>query len=350
MLSIRPYKQTDLQPLIELWQRCGLTRPWNDPEKDINLAISGPTSTILVGVDEDDSVAASVMAGFDGHRGWLYYVAVDPAQQGTGIGRSLCTHAETWLKTIGCTKVEVIMRGENTKVRGFYDRLGYMVEDRVLMAKWLIPQPVANQPNEAAIPELPVVVTYLEMTSPPSTRPARPPVLDQPLSLLRVSSPGLSYYRYLYNSVGEQWFWWLRRAMPDEKLITIISATTTELSVLYAGGQPAGFIELNSAEMPREMSIALLGLMPGFTGRGIGPYLLDWAIHAAWDRDPKPEKLTLNTCTADHPKALRMYQRAGFQPYWQEQELWPDPRLAGHISKDIPYPMPDGTLHTLEEN
>ena len=349
MLSVRPYRQSDREDLIALWKTCGLTRPWNDPEKDIKLAISGPTSTILVGVDEADKVGASVMAGFDGHRGWLYYVAVSPDLQGSGMGRTLCTHAETWLKTIGCTKVEVIMRGENTKVRGFYDQLGYFYEDRVLMAKWLIPQPVANQPDDGTENDLPVVVTHLEMTEPPSEAPMRSPVLDQPLSLLRVQEPSVAFYRYLYNTVGEEWFWWLRRAMPDDQLLRVITAKTTDLWVLYVGGQPAGYVELNAEPMPQEMEIAYFGLLPQFTGRGLGPYLLDWTIHAAWDRDPKPQRIILNTCTADHPKALQTYQKAGFQPYRQDQLTWPDPRLSGLIPKHLPYRKPDGSLHRLEE-
>lgn len=348
MQTIRPYRSQDKAALIELWKKCGLTRPWNDPDADIDLAVSKPNSTILVGIDETDRAVGSVMTGFDGHRGWLYYVAVDPDVRGSGLGRTLCTHAETWLKTIGCTKVEAIMRAENTQVRGFYDALGYFFEDRVLMAKWLIPQPVANLPDEAAQPDLPVVITHLEMTEPPSTAPMRPPILDVPLSLLHVPNPGVAFYRYLYHTIGESWFWWIRRALSDDQLLAAITANTIDLSVLYVGGQPAGYVELNAAPMPEEMEIAYLGLMPDFTGRGLGPYILDSAIHAAWDRDPKPSRIILNTCTADHPKALATYQRAGFQPYRQDHELWPDPRLAGHIPKHLPYRMPDGTLHRLE--
>ncbi len=349
MLVVRPYKAQDEAPLIELWKICNLTRPWNDPDRDISLATTAPNATLLVAVDDDDVVIGSVMAGFDGHRGWLYYLAVHPDHRVAGHGRTLCAHAEAWLKTLGCPKVEALMRAENNKVRGFYDSIGYRFEDRVLMAKWLIPQPVANLPDDTAAPDLPVVVTYLELTEPPTTAPLRPPILDLPLSLLRVENPSVAFYRYLYHTVGEEWFWWLRRALPDEQLLTAITAETTELSVLYIGGQPAGYVELNAAPMPKEMEIAYFGLLPNFTGRGIGPYLLDWAIHAAWNRDPKPGRLILNTCTADHPKALQTYQRAGFEPYRQEHLSWPDPRLAGLIPKHLPYRMPDGTVHRLDD-
>lgn len=348
MFNIRPYKAQDEKPLIELWQSCNLTRPWNDPAKDIRLATTAPNSTVLVGVDDDDRVIGSVMAGFDGHRGWLYYLAVHPDHRTAGHGRTLCAHAEAWLKTLGCNKVEALMRGENTRVRGFYDAMDYHFEDRVLMAKWLVPPPVANLPDDAALPDLPVVITHLEMTDPPTGTPKRPPVLDVPLSLMRVENPSVAFYRYLYHTVGEEWFWWIRRAMPDAQLQTAITAKTTDLFVLYAGGQPAGYVELNSEKMPDSMEIAYFGLLPEFTGRGIGPYLLDWAIRAAWNRDPKPARLILNTCTADHPKALQTYQRAGFQPYRQEHLSWPDPRLAGLIPKHLPYRMPDGTFHELD--
>ena len=152
MQTVRPYRPQDKTALIELWKKCGLTRPWNDPNADIELAVSTPTSTIMIGADAADRPVGSVMTGFDGHRGWLYYVAVDPDIRGSGHGRTLCNHAETWLKTIGCTKVEAIMRGENTNVRGFYDAMGYFFEDRVLMAKWLIPNPLQIWPMKPHSP------------------------------------------------------------------------------------------------------------------------------------------------------------------------------------------------------
>ena len=99
-LSFRPFTDQDEEAVISLWQRCGLTRPWNDPAKDIEFARDKPASGILVG-ELDGEIVASVMVGHDGHRGTLYYVSVDPDQQGNGYGRRIVRHAEDWLKAQG---------------------------------------------------------------------------------------------------------------------------------------------------------------------------------------------------------------------------------------------------------
>ncbi len=122
--------------LVELWTRCDLIRPWNDPQADIALAKRGPHSSILVARD-GARLAASVMIGHDGHRGWLYYLGVDPDYQGTGLGRHLVAAAEDWLKARGVPKVMLLVRPDNEKVRGFYEALGYIDEPRVVFAKRL---------------------------------------------------------------------------------------------------------------------------------------------------------------------------------------------------------------------
>lgn len=135
-LAIAPLRQADIDAVIGLWERCGLTRPWNDPRADIVLALRGANSTILVGKDAE-AVAATVMVGHDGHRGWFYYLGVDPAYQGRGFGRLIMTTAESWLKTHGLLKAELLIRPENIKVQSFYAALGYNIEPRTIMTKWL---------------------------------------------------------------------------------------------------------------------------------------------------------------------------------------------------------------------
>lgn len=135
-LPIAELQDADVDALIALWERCGLTRPWNDPRADIVLAQRGPNSIILVG-KADGALAATVMVGHDGHRGWLYYLAVAPERQGRGLGSRITQAAEEWLKLRGIRKVELMVRPENDKVQGFYAALGYSVEPRVLMTKWL---------------------------------------------------------------------------------------------------------------------------------------------------------------------------------------------------------------------
>jgi hypothetical protein len=135
-LTIAELQDAEVEALIGLWERCGLTRPWNDPRADIVLAQRGPNSIILVG-KADGALCATVMVGHDGHRGWLYYLAVEPQQQGRGLGSRITRAAEEWLKLRGIRKVELMVRPENDKVQGFYASLGYTVEPRVLMTKWL---------------------------------------------------------------------------------------------------------------------------------------------------------------------------------------------------------------------
>ena len=140
-LAISPIADHDVAHVVALWQRCGLTRPWNDPAVDIALARRGANSTILVG-RADDRIVASALVGHDGHRGWVYYVAVDPDQQGKDFGRAIMAAAEDWLRAQGLEKVMLMVRADNTKVRAFYDRLGYDTQERVIYAKWLDGRPM----------------------------------------------------------------------------------------------------------------------------------------------------------------------------------------------------------------
>ncbi len=135
-LSIREYQSADRDALIALWEACGLTRPWNDPATDIAFCTARPESTILIG-ETDGRIAAAVMTGHDGHRGWFYYLAVEPALQKAGHGRAMVQAAEAWLKARGVPKVMLMVRPENDKVHAFYDALGYEEEKRVIFAKRL---------------------------------------------------------------------------------------------------------------------------------------------------------------------------------------------------------------------
>ena len=126
----------DIDPLVDLWQRCALTRPWNDPRADIAFARRSPNAAILVG-RFGGAVKASVMVGHDGHRGWTYYVAVDPAIRGHGFGATMMKAAEDWLRERGIAKVMLMVRPDNAAVCAFYDALGYEEQERVIYAKWL---------------------------------------------------------------------------------------------------------------------------------------------------------------------------------------------------------------------
>ena len=135
-LAISPIVEADVDAVIALWQRCGLTRPWNDPASDIAFARRGDNATILTG-RVSGALVATAMVGHDGHRGWVYYVAVDPDRQGKDFGRAIMAAAEDWLRARDVTKVMLMVRPDNVSVQAFYDRLGYDVQERVIYAKWL---------------------------------------------------------------------------------------------------------------------------------------------------------------------------------------------------------------------
>jgi ribosomal protein S18 acetylase RimI-like enzyme len=120
--------------VIALWGKCGLTRPWNDPVKDIDFAIASETSTVLVG-KVDKQIVASAMVGHDGHRGALYYVAVDPAHRKQKIGAALMQAAEDWLKSHGVWKINIMIREDNLDAIGFYKALGYEMNAVVSLGK-----------------------------------------------------------------------------------------------------------------------------------------------------------------------------------------------------------------------
>jgi ribosomal protein S18 acetylase RimI-like enzyme len=137
-MQIRSFQSADEQAVVALWHRCGLTRPWNDPQRDIQRKLRIQPELFLVGT-LDEQVIATVMAGYDGHRGWLYYLAVDPAQQGQGLGREIVTAAERLLAELGCPKINLQVRADNVAVVEFYCRLGYHKDDVVSFGKRLVP-------------------------------------------------------------------------------------------------------------------------------------------------------------------------------------------------------------------
>lgn len=125
----------EIDAVVALWERCGLTRPWNDPRADIALARKGPHSWVIVGRDAEGPIQAAAMLGHDGHRGWCYYVAVDPDLQGKGHGRAVMAEIEARLIAAGAPKMQLMVRKGNAAVIGFYQTIGFLEEDTVVMGK-----------------------------------------------------------------------------------------------------------------------------------------------------------------------------------------------------------------------
>ncbi len=169
-----------------------------------------------------------------------------------------------------------------------------------------------------------VTVTFLRMDARPAPGPALPP----DATLVRVECCSVSFYRYLYGTVGAAYVWWLRRTLADHALDALLRDPGVAIHVLYRGGEPAGFFELDRRTRPT-VNLGYFGLMPHAVGQGLGSAFLSAAIQAAWDFEPPARALTVNTCTADHPRALPGYIRAGFQPVRQLHEVWDVPTRLG---------------------
>ncbi len=136
-MKIRPYQPQDESAVIALWQDCGLTRPWNDPLKDITRKLTTQPELFLVGT-VDAVLVATAMVGFDGHRGWVYYLAVAPTHRRQSHGRALMQEAERLLMARGCPKLNLLVRSSNAGVIDFYRRLGYMQDEVVSLGRRLI--------------------------------------------------------------------------------------------------------------------------------------------------------------------------------------------------------------------
>lgn len=137
-MLIRRYQPSDESTLIALWHACGLVRSWNDPRKDIRRKLTVQPELFLVGTI-GAKLVASVMAGFDGHRGWVNYLAVDLEHRKSGLGRALMEKVEHELEAMGCPKLNLQVRTSNHEVLAFYRRLGYLQDDAVSLGKRLIP-------------------------------------------------------------------------------------------------------------------------------------------------------------------------------------------------------------------
>lgn len=135
-MNTREANSGDKPAVIDLWTRCGLTRPWNDPSEDFDFAHAGSASAVIV-LEHDGVIAGAALVGHDGHRGSTYYVGVEPALQRSGAGRVLMTAVEDWLRARGVWKLNLLVRRDNDGVVSFYEKLGYNDQDCIALGKRL---------------------------------------------------------------------------------------------------------------------------------------------------------------------------------------------------------------------
>lgn len=162
---------------------------------------------------------------------------------------------------------------------------------------------------------IPVTVTFLEMTAPPANY-SHPP-MNRQVALLKTRNMPLHFYRYLIDRVGRKWHWVNALRLDDEELAAGIHEPGRDIRVLYLDGAPAGFFDIKT-HLPEETEIAYFGMMEHATGQGLGRWFLGAAIEAAWATNPR--RISVQTCTLDHPAALPLYQKLGFSPIAQKQE------------------------------
>ena len=165
------------------------------------------------------------------------------------------------------------------------------------------------------IPATTLTTFYLQMMALPAHYAQNPRPLPAGSNVMQAIQPTISFYRYLYNTVGEAYDWFDRRRLSDSQLAAIVQHPQVAVHVLYAHGVPAGYAELDW-RVPGEVELAYFGLMPEFVGRGYGLSFLQWAVTQAWSQ--QPQRLWVHTCTLDHPNALSVYQKAGFVLYKEE--------------------------------
>jgi ribosomal protein S18 acetylase RimI-like enzyme len=147
-MKIRAFQPSDEAAVVALWQECGLTRPWNDPHTDIARKLTEQPELFLVGTIAGE-VVATVMIGFDGHRGWAYYLAVSPRHRRRSYGQSLMREAERLLIERGCPKLNLLVRSSNAEVVEFYRKLGYVQDDVISLGRRLIHDPTPNEALQA---------------------------------------------------------------------------------------------------------------------------------------------------------------------------------------------------------
>ena len=159
-----------------------------------------------------------------------------------------------------------------------------------------------------------VTTTSLEMRAAPAPALAPPP---DGVRIVRADPPGVRFYRYLYDAVGAPWHWYDRKRWSDADLAAVVDDPRVEVHVAWRRGAPAGYVELDRRE-PGQCEVAYFGLVPEAIGGGLGLWFLRWAVREAW-RAPGMTRLWVHTCTLDHPSALPVYRKVGFEPYATER-------------------------------
>ena len=241
-IKLRDYRKTDFTAVEALWKKTELYRWYNDPARDIARFLKDGNASVIVAEDEDASLIGTACVGHDGHRGWVYYLAVDPDRQAKGVGRQLMTACEEWLAGQDIPKMLIMVRSTNEPVISFYKQIGYSYDPVSVWQRWLVDHGPA--PEGESDGKLRVTITYLEMHEAP-TKAAPPKPGNIHAALMLAEEPSVRFYRFLYSGVGDDWIWYERRKLSDDALAEILAHDKNELYVLYVDGAPGGYFEID---------------------------------------------------------------------------------------------------------
>jgi len=323
-LAIRHATPDDAPALDRLWRMADAAPDGDSTAARLERASDG--AAVLVG-ELDAEIVANAVISVAGRTGWLEQVCVHPNSRRRGYARQLVRAAEIWFAEQGAAHARAILDVPFAEALGFAHALGYAQRAATLVERPLAADAPASGGHDGADTRIQATITHLEMTHPPTHPPPHAPAGTR-VALMRAERPAVSFYRFLYNTVGAHWLWWERRQLSDDVLARIIQDERSEIYVLYVDGAPAGFAELEHWRPPM-VNLAYIGLLPEYIGQGFGRYLLGNIIDLAWQNEIS--KLTVSTNTLDHPRALPLYQRMGFDPVSQENWTMQDPRVVGLI-------------------
>ncbi|MDR3517754.1 MAG: GNAT family N-acetyltransferase [Azospirillaceae bacterium] len=295
-VRIRIYRSADHAAVRSLWQECGSPAAQNTPLRAGASVVAPFNMVMLVAIDSSERLIGAIVVDHDSRCGRINAIMITPTFRRRRIATALVRDAETWLSAQGIPRAGLLVDPGDPAVGAFWRSLDYEPMPRA----WF--QRVLSRDTRA-----PVTVYHLGMTAPPAPGAGAAP--RPGLAVVQARQPTLRYYRFLYDSVGGPWHWTDRRALSDDELAAVIHDPRVEIHVLTVNHVPAGFFELDRRQ-PNTVELAYFGLMPEFIGQGLGAWLLRRAVALAWGADTR--RVTVHTCSLDHPKALGTYLTAGF--------------------------------------